>query len=124
MTDQKLQQLAREYAEEQINGMDFVNEYERTCELDHYRCAFLAGAAYALGNQWRDAGKEKPEDEQVVLILTTYIGANSGEPRTLIEQYTYFEQYGFWLKEKSERHLKLKVHAWMEIPQYKPKEKI
>lgn len=84
---------------------------------------FDAGAAYALSNQWRDAEKEKPEDEQEVLILTTYIGTNSGEPRTLIEQFTYFEQYGFWLKEKSERRLKLKVLAWMEIPEYKPKNK-
>ena len=113
MTD--IETKAREYAE-QI-GRDYEYDGRETIANQ----AFLAGAAYALGNQWHDAEKEKPEDEQNVLILTTYIGENSGEPRTLIEQFTYFEQYGFWLKERSERRLKLKVHAWMEIPEYEPK---
>lgn len=111
MTD--IEKKAREYA----NNLD-TTFGPRIPALTE---AFLAGAAYALGSQWRDAEKEKPEDEQEVLILTTYISAKSGKPRTLVEQFTYFEEYGFWLKEKSEQHLKLKVLAWMEIPDYKPK---
>jgi hypothetical protein len=117
MTD--IEKKAREYAEKEGTVFDDDN-IQSTADLDLQK-AFLTGATYALVNQWRDAEKEKPEDGQVVLILTTYIGANGGEPRTFIEQFTYFEEYGFWLKEKRERCIKLKVLAWMEIPEYKPK---
>lgn len=119
-----IEEKAQAYAESQIDGMEFANEYERTCELTNHKIDFLAGAAYALGSQWRDAEKEKPKHGDVVLIYTTYIGVNSGEPRTLVEQMTYFPEYGFELKEKAEEHVHTKVVAWMPIPpipDYKPK---
>lgn len=85
--------------------------------MGSYSDAYLAGAAEAIKCQWKAPNKEKPQDGQNVLIFTTYIGAKSGQPRTLVEQMTYFEQYGFWLTEKSQQHINLKVVAWMPIPE-------
>lgn len=113
MTD--IEKKAREYAELQLSGMDFDNEYERTCELDNYRCAFLAGAAYALGNQWRDAEKEKPEDGEYVLIYHSEYG---------IEPSVWNEKEQCWDDAQGDDYMYSAetVDAWMEIPEYKPKE--
>lgn len=116
MTD--TEKKAREYAEEQINGMEFANDYERTCEIDNYRCAFLAGAAYALGNQWHDAEKEKPEKYETVLVVAS------------IGKYPSFGQWCgcCWKIECSnavvqsdDKDYSFKVYAWLPIPEYEAK---
>lgn len=116
MTD--IEKKAREYAELQISGMDFDNEYERTCELDNYRCAFLAGAAYTLGNQWRDAEKEKPEYGEQVLIMS------EGDECPAFGEWcgNYWEREDADVINRSnDEYYPFKVIAWMEIPDYKPK---
>lgn len=114
MTD--IEKKAREYAELQLSGMDFNNEYERTCELDNYRCAFLAGAAYALGNQWHDAEKEKPERGKAVLI--GYFGNNHEDYFDIASR----DEYGTWYSEISDHGYPIDCPtAWLEIPEYKPK---
>lgn len=97
---------------------DFVSTLESTTAWDAIDAenAFIAGAEYAESHLWKNPKTELPKDSQRIIIYTTYIGAKSGEQRSLVEEMMYFEEYGFDLKEASERELNLKVVAWMPIP--------
>lgn len=100
------------------SASDFVTTLESTTAWDALDAenAFIAGAEYAESHLWKNPKSEVPIDGQKILIYTTYTGAQSGRQRFLVEEMTYFEEYGFALKEASERELKLKVVAWMPIP--------
>lgn len=75
--------------------------------------AFLVGAAYALGNQWRDAEKEKPADEEYVLIHSE----NGVEPAV------WNEHFNCWDDAEGDdcMYSAEDVDAWLEIPDYQPK---
>lgn len=110
------EEKAHDYAEALIDGFGI---HGVPCDIKSIKRlvteAHIAGAKEALESQWRPVN-ESPEEWQDVLIYTTYIGANSGEPRTLVEQMTFLSEYGFKLKENTERHVKLRILAWMPIP--------
>lgn len=76
--------------------------------------AFLAGAAYAIGNQWRDAEKEKPEDGEYVLIYHSEYG---------IEPSVWNEKEQCWDDAQGDDYMYSaeSVDAWLEIPDYEPK---
>lgn len=112
MTD--TEKKARAYAELHLSGMDFDNEYERTCELDNYRCAFLAGAAYALAGQWRDAEKELPEWNKDVVVACQV--PNESE----IEYCVGYHNRGWHLEDEYLDAIG-RILAWLPIPEYKPK---
>lgn len=38
------EEKAQAYAENQIDGMEFANEYERQCAVNNYKCAYLQGS--------------------------------------------------------------------------------
>lgn len=110
MTD--IEQKARGYAEQ------IGREYEYDGRETIAEQAFLAGAAYALGNQWRDAEKEKPEKYETVLVVAS------------IGKYPSFGQWCgcCWKIECSnavvqsdDKDYPFKVYAWLPIPEYKPK---
>lgn len=110
MTD--ISKKAIEYAEEQISGMEFANDYERTCEIDNYRCAFLAGAAYALSNQWRDAENVKPPFDEDVLTDCPYEHGHA---------VGYYDGEDWYMTENGRL---IRPTHWMPIPpipEYEPK---
>lgn len=120
MTD--IEKKARKYAEEQISGMEFANDYERTCELDNYRCAFLAGASYALGNQWRDAEKELPEYNEIVIAKIRYKDEGNNHYYTSMASVPalircWIDEGNRPLDDEDEYG---RVVAWLPIPEYKP----
>lgn len=110
MTD--IEKKAREYSEQ------IGREYEYDGRETIAKQAFLAGAAYALSNQWRDAEKEKPEYGEQVLIMS------EGD-----EYPAFGEWYGdYWEREdadvinhSNDEYYPFKVIAWLPIPKYKPK---
>ena len=113
MTD--IEKKARDYAEVQISDIDFTIDYERTCELTNHKIDFLAGAAYALGNQWRDAEKDKPEDGQECLCALRFTSH--------IEYCVmmFIANPKAWVKDHDDDGFTEHVIAWLPIPQYEPK---
>lgn len=110
-----IEKKAREYAEKEGTVFDDDN-IQSTADLDLQK-AFLAGNAYALGNQWRDAEKEKPERRKAVLI--GYFGNNHEDYFDI----AYQDEYGTWYSEISEHGYPIDCPtAWLPIPEYKPKE--
>lgn len=109
MTD--IEKKTREYAEQPANAKTWGIHKRALAD------AFLAGAAYALGNQWRDAEKEKPKCGQTVFI--GYFGNN----HTDYFDIAYRDEYGTWYSEISEHGYPIDCPtAWLPIPEYKPKE--
>lgn len=115
-----IEKKAREYASEAIlnavwSDIEYPSEAEKAEEEDMKR-AFLAGATYALGNQWRDAEKEKPERGKTVLI-----GYFSNKHEDYFD-IAYQDEYGTWYSEISEYGYPLDCPThWLPIPEYKPK---
>ena len=56
-------------AAEKYLSSDEPHYFQDPCDLD-VRDAFIAGAKWALQNQWHDASKELPEDGIKVIVLT------------------------------------------------------
>lgn len=73
---------------------------------------FDAGVTYALGNQWRDAEKEKPEDEHTKVIVATNFNC-------VMTGY-WSEQIG-WALDTAYPRAYGQVVAWQPMPKYKPK---
>lgn len=108
MTD--IENKAREYYENEVVNGD--SQDDRSGWMD----CFIAGAAYALGNQWRDAEKEKPERGKAVLI--GYFGNNHEDYFDI----AYRDEYGTWYSEISEHGYPIDCPtAWLPIPEYEPK---
>ncbi len=104
MTD--IEKKAREYAERPANVKTWGMHKSALTD------AFLAGAAHALSNQWRDAGKEKPEDGELVLISSRYG----------VEIAVWNEQCNCWDDAEGDDYMYSAevVDAWLKIPEYKP----
>ena len=102
----------------QIAASEFVATLNSTTAWDAADAerAFLEGTSYAELHLWNNPKTVKPNDGQQVLIYTIYTGAKSRQVRTLVEEFTYLEEYGFDIKEAAERDINLKVLAWMPIP--------
>ena len=103
-----IEKQAREYAEQ------IGREYEYDGRETIAKQAFLVGASYALGNQWRDAEKEKPEDREYVLIYHSEYG---------IEPSVWNEKEQCWDDAQGDDYMysTKTVEAWLPIPEYKPK---
>lgn len=78
--------------------------------------AYLAGAREAIASQWRSV-EDKPQDGETVLIYEHYRSARTGRYVKHIIEFTYFDEYGFEIEERTHRRLKLKVKAWMPFPE-------
>lgn len=105
MTD--IKKKAIEYAEQ------IGRKYEYDGRENIAKQALLAGAAYALGNQWRDAEKEKPTHNHLVLVD---VGTVQPDFRFTAAYY----RDGIWII-PDEFYYDSKVLAWLEIPERKPK---
>lgn len=115
-----IEHKAAEYAEQ------IGREYEYDGRETIAEQAFLAGAAYTLSNQWRDAEKEKPEYNEIVIARIRYKDG---------EVYHYYSTMASipslircWIDEDNrpldDEDEYGKVVAWMEIPEYKSQGKI
>lgn len=115
MTD--IEKKASEYAANAPYDVDMCGSAAEEAE-ETVKDAFLAGATYVLGNQWRDAEKEKPEYGGQVLIMSDD------------SEYPAFGEWcgNHWEREdadvisrSNDDYYPFKVIAWLPIPQYKPK---
>lgn len=120
MTD--LEKKAREYGNSAFERAFSDRGIPWNGVRDIFTETFLAGAAYALANQWRDAEKEKPEDGQMILFLAK-IRENTllGEYQHLYCAVKYRADVGFTLWEQNMKNWDGKVLAWLPIPDYQPK---
>lgn len=117
MTD--IEKKAREYARKEFfNANRSLLGNNGPLIAEAIEAGFDAGAAYALGNQWRDAEKEKPEKYETVLVVAS------------IGKYPSFGQWCgcCWKIECSnavvqsdDKDYTFKVYAWLPIPEYEPK---
>lgn len=98
---------AREYAEQPANAKTWGIHKRALTD------AFLAGAAYALSNQWRDAVKEKPTHNNLVLAE---VEVDTPEIRFCTAYY----KDGIWIT-PDDFYYDCKVLRWIEIPEYKTK---
>lgn len=103
-----IEKKAREYAEQ------IGREYEYDGRETIAKSAFLAGASYALGNQWRDAEKELPEWNKDVVVACQI--PNKSE----IEYCVGYHNRG-WYLENEDLDAIGRILAWLPIPEYKPK---
>jgi len=118
-TEEKIDKASESYVNTCLNRCRFREKRMKQFDAYDLETAFEQGAKWALSHQWISVDKALPETDGDVLIYATYIGANSGRQRVSIEQYFYmkeYEQNGFRLKEGENRHINLKVLAWMPIP--------
>ncbi len=114
MTD--IEKKAREYAKSE----DGVGKYDYLgTEYEAYLDGVEDGVKFALGNQWRDAEKEKPGYGEQVLIMSEG------------DEYPAFGEWcgNHWEREdadvinrSNDKYYPFKVIAWLPIPEYKPKE--
>lgn len=111
MTD--IEKKAREYAQ-----LNFAVGFEDIPGImldisDNLKRAFLAGAAYALSNQWRDAEKEKPDLEEYDCLCRCKIAG--------IWQFRVLRWYDVDQEWRDHKGLVANVSRWLPIPDYKPK---
>lgn len=90
---------------------EYVKPYEHFLlgeETKLMQEAYIAGAKYALANQWKETKKERPKYNQRVLIKT-----DKG-----IEIAAWDEHYQRWYNVESGivTHMKDDVYLWMPIP--------
>ena len=64
MEENKIKEAAEKYMKS-----DELRYFQDPCDLD-VKDAFIAGANWALQNQWHDASKELPGDGIKVIVLT------------------------------------------------------
>jgi hypothetical protein len=119
MTD--MENKAREYAEKEGTVFDDDN-IQSTADLDLQK-AFLAGASYALANQWRDTEKEKPEYNEIVIAKIRYKDEDNYHYYTSMASIPalircWIDEGNRPLDDEDEYG---RVVAWLEIPEYKPK---
>lgn len=110
MTD--IEKIAREYAEREGTVFDDDN-IQSTADLDLQK-AFLAGASYALGNQWRDAEEALPEWNKDVVVASQV-----PDESEIIYCVGYYNQW--WHLEDDGLDAIGEILAWLPIPEYKPK---
>lgn len=115
MTD--IEKKAREYAEQ------IGREYEYDGRETIAKSAFLAGAAYALSNQWRDAEKEKPEYNEIVIARIRYKDGDNYHYYTTMASIPalircWIDEGNRPLDDEAEYG---RVVAWLSIPEYKQK---
>lgn len=104
-----IEKKAREYAEQ------IGREYEYDGRETIAKQAFLVGAAYALGNQWRDAEKELPEAGTDVVI-----GYRDRITNAPCMGVGWIDNNSRWYSNDDDVNV-YGVVAWLPIPEYKPK---
>lgn len=112
MTD--IEKKASEYAEKCEE--DLMYEIGKPCyDESDIEQAYLAGASYALGDQWHDMEKEGPEDGQECLCALRF---------TSHIEYCimmFIANSKAWVKDHDDDRFTEHVIAWLPIPEYKPK---
>lgn len=118
-----IEKKAREYAEDAFNRAFSDREMPWNAVRDIFEQTFLAGAAYALASQWRDAEKEKPEFNKIVIARIRYKDGDN---------YRYYPTMASipslircWIDEGNrpldDEDEYGRVVAWLPIPEYEPK---
>lgn len=109
MTD--IEKQAREYAKSE----DGVGKYDYLgTEYEAYLDGVEDGVKFALGNQWRDAEKELPEWNKDVVV------ACQVPDESEIEYCVGYHNRGWHLEDENLDSIG-RIHAWLPIPEYKPK---
>ncbi len=115
MTD--IEQKAREYADKECTVFDDDGIYE-TANLDMQK-AFLAGAAYALGNQWRDIPTDKDGlgDADAIDNIALPIVVRYQDGYVFVVNYDWSEELEWYndILNHPDRFM------WLPIPECKPK---
>lgn len=120
MTD--IENKAREYAANAPYDVDMCGSAAEEAE-ETVKDAFLAGAAYALSNQWRDAEKELPEYNEIVIAKIRYKDGDNYHYYTTMASIPalircWIDEGNRPLDDEDEYG---RVVAWLSIPEYKPK---
>ena len=120
MEENKIKEAAEKYMKS-----DELRYFQDPCDLD-VKDAFIAGAKWALNNQWHDLIKnpnDLPDFKIYDWVLVTFRDNKDGVPH--IAEYrngvwNTFESYnGYW---SSVKEVLGDAIAWMPMPEFKIKE--
>lgn len=94
--------------------------FKRSISPKQFFCTKYSKYSRPMSNQislkWYKPSERLPEDGQVVIIREYFRSAKSGRYVIHVREFMYFEQYGFELEERCNRHLKYRITHWMPIP--------
>ena len=111
-----IENRAREYAQKEFfNANRSLIGNNGPLVAEAIEAGFDAGAIYALGNQWRDAEKEKPE--VCVDVVVIYRDRITNE---LCKAVAWIDSYSRWHSNDDDVNL-YGVVAWLSTPEYELK---